>query len=55
MSIALEDRDTKLVAGRELTKGNLLSALGKEKICRLSCLNYDRRRSCLDPVSRHAF
>jgi len=33
--------------GRELTKGNLLSALGKEKICRLFCLNHDSRRPCV--------
>jgi hypothetical protein len=52
--IALDARDTKLAVGRELTKSNLLSALGKEKIRGLFCFNHDKGRSCLDLESEQA-
>jgi hypothetical protein len=47
-------RDTKVAVGRELTKSNSLSALGKEKIRGLFCFNHDKGRSCLDLESEQA-
>ena len=55
MSKKVSTRDAKLAAGRELSKGNLLSALVEEQIRRLFRLNQDNRRSCLDPESGQAF